>query len=242
MRITKIISFCILICGTVSILLLACPRSVKAQEDTSQHTFTKDSISLTKDNIGVGQDSIPVKAKVITAAQDTGVLSSEKLYTIPLDSLRKVHSARRAAFYSAVLPGLGQIYNHQYIKVPLMLGGLGVATGVFLFNFNKYITYRDAYRLRLNGHPIRDRQINLYTNSDLQFLRDGYRQYVDYSVLGFAAVYLYNILDAIVFAHLYHFDVSNDLGKVRFGPIINQYNPKAGYGFSYAGLGINYQF
>lgn len=242
MRITKIIFSCILICGTISVLLLACPCSVKAQEDTLQHTSTKDSTSLTKDSIAVRQDSVPVKAKAITAAKDTGVLSSEKPYTIPLDSLRKIHSARRAAFYSAVLPGLGQIYNHQYIKVPLMLGGLGVATGVFLFNFNKYITYRDAYRLRLNGHPIRDPQINLYTNSDLQFLRDGYRQYVDYSVLGFAAVYLYNILDAIVFAHLYHFDVSNDLGKVRFGPVINQYNPKAGYGFSCTGLGVSYQF
>lgn len=228
MRVTKTIFFCILICGIISGLLSASYGSVMAQ-DSLEHSVIKDSIPAKKDSI-------------ITSAKDTGFLSPEKSTTLNLDSLRKIHSARRAGFYSAVLPGLGQIYNHQYIKVPLMLGGMGVATGIFLFNFKQYITYRNAYRLRLNGHYTNDPRINLYTASDLQFLRDGYRQYVDYSVLGFAAVYLYNILDAIVFAHLYHFDVSNDLGKVRFGPVLNQYNPQAGVGFTYVGIGFNYQF
>lgn len=241
MRITKSISFCMLICGIILSLLLSGFHCAKAQ-DTLQHSMVKDSIPLKKDSLKIIEDSIPSKDSTVTMAEDTGSLSPENAHILNLDSLRKIHSPRRAAFYSAVFPGLGQIYNHQYIKVPLMLGGMGVATGVFLFNFNKYITYRNAYRLRLNGHYTNDPQINLYSASDLQFLRDGYRQYVDYSVLGFAAVYLYNILDAVVFAHLYHFDVSNDLGKVRFGPVLNQYNPQAGYGFSYVGFGFSYQF
>lgn len=241
MRITKTIFFNIIVCGIVSSLIFSSFNDAKAQ-DTLQHSITKDSIPPKKDSLKIIEDSIPSKNGAVTTAKDTGLLSHEKSNTLNLDSLRKIHSPRRAAFYSAVFPGLGQIYNHQYIKVPLMLGGMGVATGIFLFNFNKYITYRDAYRLRLNGHYTNDPQINLYSASDLQFLRDGYRQYVDYSVLGFAAVYLYNILDAIVFAHLYHFDVSNDLSKVRFGPVLNQYNPKAGYGFSYVGFGLSYQF
>lgn len=149
------------------------------------------------------------------------------------DSLRRIHSPRKAAFYSAVLPGLGQIYNHQYVKVPLMLGGIGVATGIFIFNFDHYIKFRDAYRMRLNGRFTHDPRIDVYSPDDLRYIRDGYRQYVDYSVLGFAAVYLYNILDAIVFANLYHFDVSNDLGKLRFGPVINQNDPYVGLGFTY---------
>lgn len=241
MHITKTIFFRILICGIASGLLLSSYNSVKAQ-DSSQHAVVKDSIRVHKDSLKITDDSIPLKNKAIVTAKDTGVLSPEKSYLLNLDSLRKIHSPRRAAFYSAVLPGLGQIYNHQYIKVPLMLGGMGVATGIFLFNFNKYITYRDAYRLRLNNHLTGNPQIDIYSASDLQFLEQGYRQYVDYSVLGFAAVYLYNILDAIVFAHLYHFDVSNDLSKVRFGPVLNQYNPKAGVGFTYVGIGFNYQF
>jgi hypothetical protein len=178
-------------------------------------------------------DSIPVTRTLVLhpAAADTGARSRKKVFVPSLDSLRKIHSPRRAALYSAVLPGLGQIYNHQYIKVPLMLGGLGVAAGVFMFNFDHYITYRDAYRLRLNNHLTGDPRVDVYTAQDLQYLRDGYRQYVDYSVLGFAAVYLYNILDAIVFAHLYHFDVSNDLSRLRFGPVFDHH--AAGFGLTY---------
>lgn len=241
MRITKTIFFRILICGIIFSLFLTNFNRADAQ-DSLQHSTIKDGVPVQKDSIRIIEDSTPSKNSAIIMAKDSGSLSPEKSSILNLDSLRKIHSPRRAAFYSAVLPGLGQIYNHQYIKVPLMLAGMGVATGIFLFNFDKYITYRNAYRLRLNGHYTNDPQINLYSASDLQFLRDGYRQYVDYSVLGFAAVYLYNILDAVVFAHLYHFDVSNDLSKVRFQPVLNQYNPQAGIGFSYVGFGFCYQF
>lgn len=176
-------------------------------------------------------DSIPAAD---TAAGRQASDTLVQLMLPPLDSLRRLHSPRRAGLYSAVLPGLGQVYNHQYVKVPLMLGGLGVATGIFLWNFDKYVTYRDAYRLRLNGHLTGDPKVDIYSPDDLRYLRDGYRQYVDYSVLGFAAVYLYNILDAVVFAHLYHFDVSNDLSRLRFGPVSNPAGPYGvGFGFTY---------
>lgn len=167
-----------------------------------------------------------------TIRKDTAAIRKEPF--VPYwDSLRKVHSPRRAALYSAVFPGLGQIYNHQYIKVPLMWGGIGVATGVFIFNFNHYITYRDAYRLRLNGKYTGDRQVDIYSQQDLKYLRDGYRQYVDYSVLGFAAVYLYNIIDAVVFGYLYNFDVASPLTRVRFGPVFHQENAYVGFGLTY---------
>lgn len=187
-----------------------------------------------QDTASVAKDSLPARD---TAATEAGKPVSDSVARIripPLDSLRHIHSARRAGLYSAVLPGLGQIYNHQYIKVPLMWAGVGVAAGIFLFDFDKYVTYRDAYRLRLNGHMTGDPQVDIYGVDDLKYLRDGYRQYVDYSVLGFAAVYLYNILDAIVFAHLYHFDISNDLSGLKFGPVFNPSGPNpVGLGFTY---------
>lgn len=180
------------------------------------------------------QDSLKIAGDSLQQLQtDTLIQSSQNQAKIVLDSLRNIHSPRKAAFYSAVLPGLGQVYNHQYIKVPLMLGGIGVATGIFIFNFDHYITYRDAYRLRLNDHYTGNPRVDVYSQNDLRYLRDGYRQYVDYSVLGFAAVYLYNILDAIVFAYLYHFDVSNDLGKLKFGPVLHKNGSYAGIGFTY---------
>ena len=165
------------------------------------------------------------------AATDTALLPALPTAAF-LDSIRHIHSPTRAAFYSAVLPGLGQAYNHQYIKIPLMWAGLGVATGIFIFNFDHYVTFRDAYRLRLNGKMTGDPRVDVYSPENLRYIRDGYRQYVDYSVLGFAAAYLYNILDAIVFAHLYHFDVSDDLGP-RFGPVLRQRDGYVGFGLSY---------
>lgn len=187
-----------------------------------------------QDTVHPASDSLPppdTSASRQKPAQDSTVA---RIKLPPLDSLRRIHSPRRAGLYSAVLPGLGQIYNHQYIKVPLMWAGVGVAAGIFLFDFDKYVTYRDAYRLRLNGHLTHNPKVDIYSVDDLKYLRDGYRQYVDYSVLGFAAVYLYNILDAIVFAHLYHFDVSNDLSGLKFGPVFDPSGPNAvGLGFTY---------
>lgn len=192
-------------------------------------------------SLAVAQDSLhtvpppPSEGSLtIEVPEQTNTLIDSPAAPLPwYDSLRHIHDPRKAAFYSAVFPGLGQIYNRQYIKAPLMWGGIGVAAGIFIFNFNHYITFRDAYRLRLNGRVTHDPRIDIYSPADLRYIRDGYRQYVDYSVLGFAAVYLYNILDAIVFAHLYHFDVSNDLSKIKFGPVIHQNDPYLGFGFTY---------
>jgi hypothetical protein len=221
MRIRGFILFCILIAGSGTGLFPGSTAAAQAQ----------DSLKITTEKAIT--DSIPAKKDIVPskAARDTA--TATPVLTLSLDSLRRIHSPRRAALYSAVLPGLGQAYNHQFVKVPLMLGGLGVAAGVFIFNFNKYVTYRDAYRLRLNNHYTNDPRVDVYSQDDLKYLRDGYRQYVDYSVLGFAAVYLYNILDAIVFAHLYHFDISNDLGSLRLGPVLNKNNPFAGFGLTY---------
>lgn len=187
--------------------------------------------------------SLSSNAQTLASLKDSTIKASDSFLTIPstktaatyaqIDSLAKLHSPRKAALYSAVLPGLGQAYNHQYIKIPLMYAGLGVAAGIFIFNFNHYRTYRDAYRLRLNGKYTGNPRIDLYSLDDIKYLRDGYRQYVDYSVLGFAGAYLYNVLDALVFAHLYKFDISNDLGKLRFGPVFLQQEAYAGVGFTF---------
>ena len=122
-----------------------------------------------------------------------------------------IHSPRKAAFYSAVLPGLGQIYNREYWKLPLVYAAMGITTGTFIFNMNKYRTYRDAYRIRMDGNEDTIDDYTQYTDSQLKYLRDGYREYVDYSVLVFVLAYGLNIVDATVFAHLRSFDMSDDL-------------------------------
>lgn len=128
------------------------------------------------------------------------------------------HSARTAAFYSAVLPGLGQAYNHKYWKIPIAYAGLGVATGIFVYNYKQYILFRDAYRLSFSGQLTGNPFVDQYGAQDQKRIRDVYRQYVDYSALGFIGVYLINIVDAIVDAELYDFNVSNNL-SLRLAPV-----------------------
>jgi len=138
-----------------------------------------------------------------------------------LANFKPLHSPRKAAFYSAVLPGLGQIYNRQYWKLPLVYAAVGISAGVFIFNFDKYKEFRDAYRMRAANanNPDYNDLYPKYTGEDLKYLRDAYRQYVDYSVLGFVAAYALQIVDATVFAHLRQFDITDDL-SMRVSPTL----------------------
>src|SRR5690606_2779813 len=58
-------------------------------------------------------------------------------------------SPSKAAFYSAVIPGLGQLYNKSYLKIPLVYGGMGTSLYFYIDNQKKYNRSRDEYKLRL---------------------------------------------------------------------------------------------
>ncbi|UCJ05326.1 hypothetical protein KTO58_16680 [Chitinophaga pendula] len=158
-----------------------------------------------------GKDTLRMPSKAAT--DSTLVINTKQNQDTALDMrLPTPHSPRKAAFYSAVLPGLGQYYNKQYWKIPLVYAALGTTTGFFIYNFQQYKEFRDAYRIRIAGNVnVKDKYIDLYRTSTLKTLRDTYRQYVDYSVLFFIVGYGLNIIDATVFAHLKAFDMSNDL-------------------------------
>ncbi|QHS62831.1 DUF5683 domain-containing protein [Chitinophaga agri] len=173
----------------------------------------------------LAQDSL--KASYLRKQQPDSRQDTTELY-VKRDSVapvitKSLHSPRKAAFYSAVLPGLGQIYNRQYWKLPLVYAALGITTGTFIFNMDKYRTYRDAYRIRMDGNAdTHDQFENLYRNpNSLKSLRDAYREYVDYSVLVFVLAYGLNIVDATVFAHLKDFNMSDDLSIKVVPTIIN---------------------
>jgi len=155
-----------------------------------------------------------------------------------------IHSPRKAALYSAVLPGLGQAYNREYWKIPVIYAAIGTCTGFFIFNMKEYKRYRDAYRIRMLKNPdIHDEFETIYPRTypaeAIKVIRDQYRQYVDYSVLFFVLSYGLNIVDATVFAHLRSFDVSNDL-TMRVSPtIINNRTLGIGVNISIGGKKSN---
>lgn len=146
----------------------------------------------------------------------------------------------RASLYSAMLPGLGQIYNGDYWKIPIVYGGL-IATGYFISSNNQqYKRYKNMY------YETSDPDSPLYQKFNpetMKYYKDTYRRFRDYSVLAGLAVYVLNIIDANVFAHLQDFDVSDDL-SASFAPgILMPINPSYMANTSPAvGFRLNFNF
>jgi Family of unknown function (DUF5683) len=134
--------------------------------------------------------------------------------TFQADSMpvQKFHSPRKAAIFSAILPGLGQVYNKKYWKLPIIYAGTFGLIYSFQFNQLRYTKYRDAYKYRIDGDAnTTDNYVGRYSDESLNTLQKYYHRYRDLTVIGFAALYALNIIDASVDAHLFTFDVSDDL-------------------------------
>jgi hypothetical protein len=157
--------------------------------------------------------------------KDTLKVSKEAVY----DPLRPT----KAAFYSALLPGSGQAYNKKYWKIPVVYGAMGASMYFYLSNNKNYHSFRDAYKLRLQGLP------DQYSFLDDDRLIRGQRFYQrnrDLSLLVTAAFYILNIVDANVDAHLLQFNVND---KLSFVPDLQQNDFSARPNL---GLSFNYQF
>lgn len=122
----------------------------------------------------------------------------------------------KAAFYSAVFPGLGQIYNKRYWKVPIVYAAIGTGIYAYTWNNNKYHLYRDAYKNRLAG---RTDDFDYLDNDRLIQGQKFYQKNRDLSAIITAALYILNIVDANVDAHLQQFNVNDDL---TFKPSLQQ--------------------
>jgi hypothetical protein len=131
----------------------------------------------------------------------------------------KGRSPRTAAIRSAILPGLGQIYNRKYWKLPIVYGALGATGAIFFYNLKQYRKIQFAYTVLINKDSANfpnvapDLQPFIERNdiSSLQLNRNAFRQNIDYSALVFLLLWGLNIVDATVDAHLSSFNVSDDL-------------------------------
>ena len=129
-------------------------------------------------------------------------------------------SPAKAAFYSAVLPGLGQAYNKRYWKIPLIYGAIGVSLYYFIDSNNKYEQYRDAYKRRLEGYT--DDRYSYLDNNRLILGQKFYQKNRDLSSFFIIGFYVLNIIDANVDAALLQFNINDNLSFNAF--II--FNPK----------------
>lgn len=152
------------------------------------------------------------------AAQDRAAFDSlPRKIRIKKDPL----TPSKAAFYSAVLPGLGQIHTRRYWIVPFIYGGLSTA-GYFYINQNKEMKrYRNAYKQRIRGDFSDDFTRKIAQNSQLIEGMNFHKRNRDFALMWLVGGYLLNILDANVGAHLLQFNVDQDLS---FKPYFNQDN------------------
>ena len=112
----------------------------------------------------------------------------------------------KATLYSILLPGLGQIYNHEYWKLPVYLGLMGFAVHFYSDNRVNYERFRDIYiEASKPGYsgPI--------SAIPAQYYRDQYRRIRDYAALGIAVIYLLQVIDANVFSYMHDFEVDDDI-------------------------------
>lgn len=129
------------------------------------------------------------------------------------------HSVQKAVRYSMMLPGLGQAYNRKYWKIPIIYGLGGFTVYTAIQNGREYIRYRDAYRLRVDGDPATiDEFQGQINNVVLRQNRDAFRQQRDLFWILTAGVYALNLVDAAVDAHLFDFNVSDNLSIHLFQP------------------------
>ena len=135
---------------------------------------------------------------------------------------------RRATLYSTFLPGLGQVYNKKYWKVPLVYAAIGIPGYLFFYNKSWYKKSQYALTVTINQsppdsvakvEPIFLPAVESGNTAALINIRNEYRKDQDYAALFFVLFYALNIVDATVDAHLKDFNVTSDL-SFRLKPFI----------------------
>jgi hypothetical protein len=163
-------------------------------------------------------------------------VSAQEADTASVKPAAVSHSPSKAVFMSAIIPGLGQAYNKKYWKMPIIYGAGGAFAYFLGYYQHKYTKFRTALANGKEGEKfiIDGRE---YDYESLKTGQDFYRRYRDLNALGITAIYFLNIVDAMIDAHFFYYDVSDNLTMHIQPAIFN--NPGA---TSSLGLQINLLF
>ena len=186
---------------------------------------------------GVAQDTTAVEDPEIIIDTDTlqqedpqvivetvDTLDQEVPDTVAIKSYAERFDPRKAILYAAVLPGLGQVYNKKYWKLPLVYGGF-VFIGHYIKTYNDlYIDYRgylfDNLELGRSGENDENPEIGL-TTGQLRTIVDKSRRERDFMIILMGGMYILQMVDAHVDAHLKEFDLNPEL-QVSIEPAMDQ--------------------
>nr|WP_245628270.1 DUF5683 domain-containing protein [Croceitalea dokdonensis] len=186
---------------TLLLLLLACCHLALSQETEAPATTAPKEQALDS----VQQD---LEGKGISFED----ISNKSIEINPL-------APSKAAFYSAILPGLGQIYNKRYWKAPIVWGAIGIGIATYASNAKSYNDFRDAFKRRRVGFT--DDQFfdiggdGLGPDLSLAALQDAQeaaQRNRDLALVVTIGLYALNVIDANVDAHLKQYNVDDRLG------------------------------
>jgi hypothetical protein len=199
---------------------------------TFLHAQTDKQILTQSSMFGQKDSTLKSTAKPTRQAKDSIIIS--KVDT-PIVKAKPKHDPRIATRRSLIFPGLGQIYNREYWKLPIVYGALAIPTYTYIWNDSYYKELRFAYEARYKAaqtgatasdstdYYSLDAVYKRVDVASIQSARNATRKNRDYSILWFFIVWGLNVADATVFGHLKNFDVSNDL-TLNIKPTFNPTN------------------
>lgn len=221
-------------------LLLCCMGITLQAQDTKKALAGKNLFDTT---------AAKPKPEPIIITNRTTVIDTVKSASI---MKKRTHDPRKATIKSALIPGWGQAYNREYWKIPIVYGALAIPVATFIFNNSYYkktkFAYSAVYKATYGDHTKADssdffnidKDVVRYTTpftpyglSEYQSSRNFYRQNRDYSVLWFLILWGVNVVDATVFGHLKHFDISDDL-SMQVNPSFNTNSNSANVGLVFS--------
>lgn len=203
-------------------LLLMCAMTVSHAAAQSRDNNSTSTIVEPRDTVILADSTVLLTATTVVEPSKTQLDASLRFNPDPM----------RAMWLSALCPGLGQIYNHRYWKLPIVIGAFVGLTYGTTWNNRMLNDYSKAYRDITDNDPNTRSYMDFYPptvkeseldktwlTSTLKNRKDYYRRYRDICIIAMAAVYLLNVVDAYVDASMMHFDVSPDL-SMKWGPAV----------------------
>ena len=204
-------------------VLWLCSLDAAGQEPIDSTAVSTHVITVPVDSSEiVSPDTIVVKSDLPDITNSGYILISDTVNVFPSDNLDMDayarHSPAKAAIMSAVLPGLGQIYNRKYWEIPIVFAAIGISVERFITFQNQYNRYRRAYIDIKDGDPHTNSQNTLFPGYNDQQKeqiitrnKEKLRTWRDWSIVAMVAAYSLNIIWANVDAHLMYFSLDDNI-------------------------------
>lgn len=223
--------------GALCVVML-CSVSVSAQDTLKAVTSKASAVK----NTSKAKKAIKLQHSDITPTPKSTPIQNSDAGTDGTDtavSVIKQHSPKRAFIYSAILPGLGQTYNRQAWKIPIIYVGAGVVTYFAITNYQGKVKFETEYRNRMNGNT-GDLLPNYasYPDANIYSIYQSYNRNFQLSIICGGLVYILNLIDAYVYGHLFDFEINDDI-SMRIAPKIDLF--PYGNDFSRVATGVAFQ-